>query len=76
MNQDIDAMRQIALAVREANGSICRLEGMSDAVFFQQALNLHEQGLIEAKFQVVQGRVTAAVLSRLTAAGHDFINSV
>lgn len=75
MNPDLDVMCEIARAVHEAKTSICTLPGLPQWIFFQQAQHLKDQGLVVAEFQVVQGRVTAAVVRRLTPMGEVFVSA-
>lgn len=76
MKRDMDVVRQIVLAVRDASGVVRAVPGIDDATFIEHAQLLHEAGLIEASIQVVQHRATVALIWRLTWGGQDFAQSV
>lgn len=69
MKRDMDACKQIARAVRDTQLPISNMPGMTQEVFFRHAKHLDELGLAVVVVQEVQGRVTAAVVRRLTALG-------
>jgi len=72
----MDVIRQIVLAVRDAQSGIGGLEGMDRDVFAEHVRLLEEAGLVCAAVQVVQQRTTAAVAWRLTWAGQDFADAI
>ena len=76
MKRDMDVIRQIVLAVRDASDVVREVPGIDQAVFIEHARLLHEAGLIDAAIQVVQHRATLALIWRLTWAGQDFAQSV
>ena len=77
MNRDMDVIRQIVLAVRDANGVVRGVQGMEQDVFIEHARLLEEAGLIEASIQIVpQHRAIAALIWRLTWAGQDFADAI
>ena len=76
MKRDMDVIRQIVLAVREAQGVVREVPGIEQALYFEHALLLEEAGLIQASIQVTQHRVTVALIWRLTWAGQDFADAI
>lgn len=76
MKRDMDVIRQIVLAVRDARGVVREVEGIDQATYIEHAQLLHEAGLIDASIQVVQHRATVALIWRLTWAGQDFAQAV
>lgn len=76
MKRDMDTVRQIVLAVREAQSGVGGIEGMDREVFAEHVRLLEEAGLMSAAVQVVQQRTTAAVAWRLTWAGQDFADAI
>lgn len=76
MKRDMDLIRQIVLAVRDAAGPLNRFDGVDINTFGEHALLLQEAGLIDASIQVTQHRPTAVIIWRLTWAGHDFADAI
>lgn len=76
MKRDMDVIRQIVLAVRDAEGVVRGVQDIDQATFIEHALLLEEAGLIQASIQVIQHRATVALIWRLTWAGQDFAQAV
>lgn len=76
MKRDMDVIREIVLAVRDARSALGGIEGMDRDVFAEHVRLLEEAGLVCAAVQVVQQRTTAAVAYRLTWAGQDFADAI
>jgi hypothetical protein len=76
MQRDMDLVRQIILAVRDAHSHIAKLDGVDADTFCEHALLLQEAGLIEASINVIQHKPKTAIIWRLTWAGHDFAQSI
>lgn len=76
MKRDMDVIRQIVLAVRDAQAGLGALDGMDREVFAEHVRLLEEAGLVSAAVQVVHQRATAAVAWRLTWAGQDFADAI
>ena len=80
MNRDMDAIRKILFAVREADGVTKEVDGVEDDVFKFNAMLLIEAGLVlggtppSAKSD---SPVPAhAIIRRLTWEGYDFVDSI
>ena len=85
MKRDMDLVRRIVLAVQDLPAStggrdmqmLNSLEGVDGALFAAHAQLLDEAGLIRAALQGDGKRVPgAAVIYRLTWAGHEFADSI
>lgn len=77
MHRDMDIIRKIVLAVREAPEHVNAVDGVSSDEFARHAQWLEEAGLVAAAIQG-GGKQTAkaAVIFRLTWAGNDFADSI
>lgn len=76
MKRDMDLIRHIVLAVRDAAGPLNRFDDVDINTFGEHALLLQEAGLIEASIQVTQHRPTAVIIWRLTWSGQDFADAI
>jgi len=76
MKRDMDLIRQMVLQVRNSNSSVSSMAGVDQELFMQHAQLLQEAGLADASLQVVQHRVCAAIIWRLTWAGQDFADAI
>lgn len=76
MKRDMDLIRQMVLQVRNSNGSVSSMPGVDQEVFMEHVQLLQEAGLVDAAIQVVQHRVRAAIIWRLTWAGQDFASAI
>lgn len=77
MKRDMDAIRQIMLAVRDADGPVNSIDAIDKQSFCFHAQLLAEAGLVIGKINTDNsGMPRAAVLYRLTWDGHDFADSV
>lgn len=79
MKRDMDVIRTIILAVRNANADdvVNSVEGIDAETFRFHAQLLDEAGLVAGKVATDNiGMPKAAVLFRLTWAGHDFADSI
>lgn len=76
MKRDMDVIRQIVLAARDAEGPLDRIPGMEETVFADHVLLLDEAGLVKAAVREFDGRALAAILFRLTWTGHEFADSI
>lgn len=78
MERDMEAIRDVMLAVRQSNTVVRAVDGMADDVFKYNAMLAIDGGLAVGKYQ--KGRMDsspvpiAAIVSDLTFAGHDFID--
>lgn len=76
MRRDMNVLRQILLAVRDADGVVREVPGIDQAVYLEHARLLDEAGLVTASIHQVQQRVDVALIWRLTWAGHDFADAI
>lgn len=76
MKRDMDVVRQIVLAVRDANAAVSGVDGVEPDVFAEHVRLLEEAGLVTAAVQLAQQRIRAAVVWRLTWAGQDFADAI
>lgn len=76
MKRDMDIIRRIVLAARDGATPVRGLEGVASEVFAEHVRLLDEAGLVGAAVQVIQQRATAALVWRLTWAGHEFADAV
>lgn len=77
MRRDMDVIRKIVLAVRDAPGIINAVEGIAPGDFAFHAQLLEEAGLVSAAIQGGGKRIAeAVVVFRLTWAGQDFADSI
>lgn len=78
MKRDIDVIRDIVLAVRDADGSIDEVAGIDEKQFAFHAQLLEEAGLVTvAQFRRPREIMAeSAVIYRLTWDGHDFADSI
>lgn len=76
MKRDMDVIRQIVLAAREANDPLSGLDGMDSDVFASHVILLEEAGLVKATSREQHGKAFVAVLYRLTWTGHDFADAI
>lgn len=76
MKRDMDVIRRIVLTARDGATPVRSLEGVPPDVFAEHVRLLDEAGLVGAAIQVVQQRATAALVWRLTWAGHEFADAV
>ena len=76
MKRDMDIIRRIVLSTRDEAAPVRSLEGVSPDVFAEHVRLLEEAGLVGAAVQVVQQRATAALVWRLTWAGHEFADAI
>ena len=76
MKRDMDIIRRIVLAARDEATPVRGLEGVSGEIFAEHVRLLEEAGLVGAAVQVVQQRATAALVWRLTWAGHEFADAI
>lgn len=80
MNRDMDAIRKILFAVKEANQAVSKVDGVEDDVFKFNAMLLIEAGLVLGASQP-SGRSSspvpaATLIRRLTWEGYDFVDSI
>lgn len=75
MKPDLDAMRQIARAVRDTKLPVSKMAGMTNAEFLRHAQHLQDHGLAEVVLQDPQVPVRAGVVRRLTDLGELFAGS-
>jgi len=78
MDRDMDAIRQILLAVGESDERVNRVEGMDEEVFRFNAMLAIQAGLVEGGFERAktsrrQAPAVAEIFS-LTWAGADFLS--
>lgn len=77
MKRDMESIRTILLAVRDADEAVLKITNMDAATFLFHAQLLQEAGLVIGKVPTDnQNRAKAAVLYRLTWNGHDFADSI
>lgn len=76
MKRDMDVIRQIVLAARDANGPLNGVDGMEPAVFYNHVVLLEEAGLVKAAVREQHGEAKMAILFRLTWAGQDFAQAI
>ncbi len=81
MDRDMDAIRDIVLALKESKTVINSAEGVDEDTFKFNAMLLIEAGLVLGKTVPGGGREgsvipSAAVLFRLTWDGYDFADSI
>ena len=80
MHMDIDAIRQIMLAVKESDSYITEVEGMPRNVFNYNAMHLIEAGLVLGSIQESTRKDTQVkyyiLIKHLTWQGLEFANSV
>lgn len=80
MDRDMNAIRDIMIAVKNSNKSISSVDGMPDETFKYNAALLIEAGLaLGSSSQSTRSNTQVpahAILSRLTWEGHDFIDSI
>jgi DNA-binding transcriptional ArsR family regulator len=80
MTRNMDTIRKIVLAVREAEGIVSHneLSDITEQEFSFHAQLLDEAGLVYAALSPEQGKKPAkhAIIFRLTWAGHDFADSI
>ena len=77
MKRDIDVIRAIVLAVRDADGSIDEVTGIDEKQFAFHAQLLEEAGLVTAQFRRPREIMAeSAIIYRLTWDGHDFADSI
>lgn len=81
MNRDMDAIRKIVLAVRDAPAEVTSVNEMPEDVFRFNAMLLIEAGLVDGIFNKSGGRhftpvPSAVILWRLTWDGFDFADSI
>lgn len=75
MNPDLDAMKQIARAVRDTKFPVSKMAGMTNAEFLRHAQHLQDQGLAVVVLQDPQVPDRASVVRRLTDLGELFAGS-
>ncbi len=80
MKRDMDAIRKMVLALRDADGPVRLVEGVNEDVFKFSVPLMIEAGLAEGKV-MPSGRSSsqvpaAALLTRLTWEGHEFADSI
>ena len=77
MQRNMDTIRKIVLAVRDAPGVVNSVDGVSADEFAHHVQLLDEAGLVVAAIQS-NGKQLAklAIIFRLTWAGHDFADSI
>ncbi len=77
MKRDIDVIRAIVLAVRDADGSTEEVAGIDEKQFAFHAQLLEEAGLVTARFgRPREIMAESAIIYRLTWDGHDFADSI
>jgi hypothetical protein len=77
MHRNMDIIRKIVLAVRNAENTVNSVEGITSKDFAYHAQLLEEAGLVSAAIQGQGKRIAeAAVIFRLTWAGEDFADSI
>lgn len=77
MQRDMDVIRTIVLAVRQSDKPMSALPGIDPILFATHVELLDEAGLIRAILQPDNlGNARAAIIMRLTWAGHDFADSI
>lgn len=81
MNRDMDAIRKIVLAVRDAEAETREVPGITDAVFRFNAMLLIEAGLVLGHVMHDNGRnftpiPSTAIIWRLTWEGFEFADSI
>jgi len=77
MKRDMDLIRQIVLAANASEGIVNGIEGVSKEQFAAHVQLLDEAGLLVAAINGGPKRLPlAAVVYRLTWAGHDFADSI
>ena len=79
MHRDMDIIRQIVLAVRDAPGAISRIDGIDDKTYLVHAQLVVEAELVEGRVMrsgITPGVPGAVMLMRLTWVGHDFADSI
>lgn len=76
MKRDMDLLRRMLIALEALDGDgLGELDGVDPAHFAEHAQLLVEAGLVEAQI-VRSNRVPAdAYLTRITFAGHDFVDA-
>ncbi len=77
MHRDMDIIRKIVLAVREAPSVVNSVDGVSTDDFAHHAQLLEEAGLVIAAIQGGGKQIAkAVVIFRLTWSGQDFADSI
>ena len=77
MHRDMDIVRRIVLAVRQAEGPLNSVDGVSEQQFAFHAQLLDEAGLAQATLMGGPKRIaSSAIIYRLTWEGHDFADSI
>jgi hypothetical protein len=76
MKRDMDAIRKIVLAAKDADKQITNLEGVDQQTFMNSVALLHEAGLVHAAIRESHGTAQAALLFRLTWNGHEFADAI
>jgi hypothetical protein len=76
MKRDMDVIRAIVLEVRSSDSPVSRVDGIESDVFSTHAQLLEEAGLVHAAIQGDKRAARAAVIFRLSWAGHDFADSI
>lgn len=77
MHRDMDIIRTIVLAARQSDKPMSALSGIDPVVFAAHVELLEEAGLVKAIMQPDNlGNARAAIIIRLTWAGHDFADSI
>lgn len=77
MHRDMDIIRKIVLAVREAPGAVTSVDGVSMEEFAYHAQLLDEAGLVSAAIHGGGKQIAkSAVVFRLTWVGQDFADSI
>ncbi len=77
MRRDMDVVRDILLAVRDATGPVSLIPEMPKETFAAHAQLLEEAGFVMAALRPEGKRLASdAVIFRLTWSGHDFLDAV
>lgn len=77
MQRDMDIIRKIILAVRQAETQVISVEGITPQQFAMHAQLLVEAGLVTAALGGDTNRIsTSAMIYRLTWDGHEFADAI
>lgn len=76
MKRDMDVIRQILLAARDADEPLGEVGGIDKQTFCNHVVLLEEAGLVKAIVREQHGQALHAMILRLTWEGQDFADAV